>query len=90
MNFQLIHIHKIGNNFATAVRRLESKKIEYVALAIEEGGHYFYWARGVSIQITQQEYWYIKTNPKLYYFSTALKLHERIERAIKAGAIYAW
>ena len=89
MNFQLIHIQRIGNTLASLRSDFKLKNPEYIAIAIEEGGKYYYWAKGVSISITHQEYWHIKTNPKLYYFSTALKLHRRIERLIQGGGAYA-
>ena len=37
-------------------------------------------AKGICIPISAREQGYIRTNPKLYYFSTALKLHHRIQR----------
>lgn len=89
MNFQLIHIQRIGNSLASLKEGFTLKKSEYIAIAIEEGGQYYYWAKGISIPISQEEYWRVKTNPKLYYFSTALKLHRRIERVIQTGGSYA-
>ena len=47
------------------------------------GGKYFYWAKGVSLEIKDWEYANIKLNPKLYYFSTALKLHHRINKVLE-------
>lgn len=54
----------------------------YTGIAIEDGGKYYYWAKGISLEIADWEYVNIKLNPKLYYFSTALKLHQRIHRAL--------
>ena len=56
----------------------------YWAEAIEDGGRFYYRAKGVTIEIGQSEFCKVIENPSLYYFSTALKLHFRIERA-RAG-----
>ena len=81
MNIQLIQIEQLQKNgFPGVLRPQKSSEYEYVGIAIEVQGSHYYWAKGVSIRITEQEYRHIKANPKLYYFSTALKLHIRIER----------
>jgi hypothetical protein len=85
MNFQLIHIEQLNQKqFPAIFKPQKSAEYEYIGIAIEDQGNYYYWARGVSLKINEQEYQYIKANPKLYYFSTALKLHHRIDRALKA------
>jgi hypothetical protein len=56
----------------------------YTGIAIEEGGKHFFWAKGVSLEISDRDYVNIKLNPKLYYFSTALKLHHRIDVALQS------
>lgn len=89
MNVQLIYIHRIGDTIASRRSDFQIKKPEYTAIAIEEEGQYYYWAKGVSICISYEDYCHIRTNPKLYYFSTALKLHHRIERARQARGPYA-
>ena len=53
----------------------------YWAEAIQDGGKYYYRAKGVTIAIGESEFREIIENQSLYYFSTALKLHFRIERA---------
>jgi hypothetical protein len=83
MNIQLIQIEQLQKNgFPRVLRPQKSSEYEYVGIAIEDQGSYYYWARGVSLRITEQEYRHIKANPKLYYFSTALKLHLRIDHAL--------
>lgn len=82
MNFQLIHVHPIN---PIGAEDLAFKDSNYTAIAIEEEGNYFYWAKGVSIRIKEWEYQGVKANPKLYYFSTALKLHFRIKKLKDAG-----
>ncbi len=56
----------------------------YWAEVIENGGRFYYRAKGVTIAIEKYEFRRVVENPSLYYFSTALKLHFRIERA-RAG-----
>lgn len=53
----------------------------YFSEAIELDGQYFYKVDGVVISITKYEYECVISNPYLYYFSTALKLHNEIRRA---------
>lgn len=80
MNIQLIHIEQLNQKWFPAIfKPQKSVEYEYIGLAIEHEGFFYYWAKGVSLKITQWEYQNIKANPKLYYFSTTLKLHLRIE-----------
>ncbi len=53
----------------------------YWSEAIEDRGRFFYRAKGVTIAIGEPEFRNVIENPSLYYFSSALKLHFRIERA---------
>lgn len=86
MNIQLIHIQQLDTSISRAVQRPKtSKEFEYTSLAIEEDGKFYYWAKGVGFEINEHEYIYIKTNPKIYYFSTALKFHLRIQHAIQSN-----
>lgn len=87
MNFQLISVELHSDEikkFDPAEQGLSEYR--YTGIAIEDGGKYYYWAKGVSLEIKDWEYANIKLNPKLYYFSTALKLHHRIDRALDATA----
>lgn len=85
MNIQIIQIcpHSFNKNTQSS-KNYSNPSHLYTAIAIEEGGRFYYWAKGASIEIDRQEYEYIKTNPKLYYFSTALKLHCKIEKLINS------
>ena len=86
MNFQLINVELHSSElskFDPAEQGLS--EYQYTGIAIEEGGKYYYWAKGGSIEITEWEYFNIKLNPRLYYFSTALRLHHRIHKALEAG-----
>ena len=59
------------------------KATNYWAEAIEYDGKFFYRAASTTIEITDYQFQAVVINPKLYYFSTALKLHLEIKR-IKA------
>lgn len=86
MNVQLIHIEQLNSKHYPAIfKPQKSKDYEYIGIAIEDNGNYYYWAKGVSLKITRNEYELVKANPKLYYFSTALKLHFRVERHLQEG-----
>jgi hypothetical protein len=62
----------------------------YRAEAIEHQGKYYYRALGVTVEATPYEYAKVIRNPKLYYFSAALKLHQRIARAQELGLGLDW
>ena len=84
MNIQLIHIEQLTSFVSKSVERPpKSKEFDYIGIAIQEGDNYFYWAKGVSLKIAEWEYHHIKANPKIYYFSTALKLHLRIKEELQ-------
>ncbi len=84
MNLEIFHIQPLDRIWASSVARPENTSENiYTSIAIEDLGRYFYWAKGVSIEISHEEYKALKMNPKLYYFSTALKLHLRIIRALE-------
>lgn len=81
MNIQLIQVEHLDASVSALIERPpETAEYDYTAIAIEDKGRYYYWAKGVSLELSWQEYEAIKTNPKLYYFSTALRLHLRIRR----------
>lgn len=81
MNIQLILVELLNHHQTSIVNSPEEHdEYGYTGIAIEDKGRFYYWAKGVSLEITQAEYAFIKANPKLYYFSTALKLHIRIEK----------
>ena len=54
---------------------------DYAAEIIRNGDEFFYRARGTTLPITEFEADRSSANPFLYYFSTALKVHYRIEKA---------
>ena len=60
---------------------------DYPAEVIKDGDSFYYRARGVTVPITAQEALQVISNPFLYYFSTALKLHKRIDNLNGRNAI---
>ena len=62
----------------------------YFAEAIEHEGKYFYRVDDVTVQVEQYEYERVISNPRLYYFSSALKLHYRIRKAKELGIGCQW
>jgi len=88
LNIQLIQIEQLNSKqHSNIFKPQKSTEYEYFGIAIEDAGSYYYWAQGVSLKISEREYELIKANPKLYYFSTALKLHLRIQKIKKAGLL---
>lgn len=83
MNIQLISVALLKHHDSSLPTPNSSDEYSYTGIAIEEKGSFYYWAKGVNLQITKDEYLYVKANPKLYYFSTALKLHLRIEKELR-------
>lgn len=80
MNIQLIYPEHLQDWVGDGTKRPEkSDEFNYIGISIEERRGHYYYAKGVVIPITAREQAYIRTNPKLYYFSTALKLHLRIQ-----------
>lgn len=56
----------------------------YWAEAIEYGDKFYYRVNGNTVEVADYEFRKVIGNPRLYYFSTALKLHIRIKRATDA------
>jgi len=62
----------------------------YAAQAIEYESQYFYRINGVTVQALKHEYEQAIANPRLYYFSSALKLHFRVKKARELGLGLRW
>ena len=62
----------------------------YLAHAIEHEGQYFYRVNGVTVRALKHEYEQAISNPRLYYFSSALKLHFRVKKARELGLGLRW
>ncbi|MCE7506978.1 hypothetical protein LZG75_12135 [Polynucleobacter sp. IMCC30063] len=84
MNLQLLEIYPLKSNLSpTTPRPPSTSEFIYTAIAIEDRGEHYYWAKGASVRITKTEFDQIRANPKLFYFSTAFNLHGRINRALR-------
>ena len=80
MNLQIIQICPFASNLASAVARPpNTAEYNYQAIAIEADGKHYYWAKGISLEITPEDYEFVSTNPKLFMNSTTHKLHRLIE-----------
>ena len=55
-------------------------EMNYWAEAIRIGGSYFYRVGDIVVPVLEYEYQNVIRNPNMYYFSSALKLHYRIQR----------
>jgi len=62
---------------------LADGRFMYDAEAIEGRGRYYYGIGGTAIEVSRNEYDRVIANPRLYYFSTALKLHKLIEKGLR-------
>ena len=81
MNIQLIYPKPLRDRGINGVQDTEQNdRYNYIGISIEDQGQCYYWAKGISIPITARKQALIRKNPKLFYFSTILKLHHRIRR----------
>jgi hypothetical protein len=62
----------------------------YLAEAIEYHGRYFYRINRVTVEAEKYEYEQAINSPRLYYFSSALKLHHRAKQARELGLGLNW
>ena len=101
MNITTLRVTPLANQSGSFTGRLFYWKLRikqlfngdpkrYRAEAIEHQGKYYYRAWGVTVEATPHEYAKVIRNPKLYYFSAALKLHQRIARAKVLGLGLDW
>jgi len=70
------------------VTYLNDSKVHHAAQLIKNVGRYYYREGGKTMEIEAWEYDRVFANPRLYYFSTALKLHKALhwpkcERIVK-------
>ncbi len=80
MNIQLIQIAPLPSYLAPSIERPpNTDEYNYQAIVIEEHGAHYYWAKGVSLQISKKVYELVRANPKLFNESTSHKLHEQLE-----------
>lgn len=79
MNLRIIQITPLASHLAPSVNRPpNTDEYNYQAIAIEDNGRHYYWANGISLEITPEEHELVLTNPKLFLNSTTHKLHEQL------------
>ena len=79
MNLRIIQITPLVKHFAPSVKRPpNTDEYNYQAIAIEDNGKHYYWAKGISLEITPEEHELVLTNPKLFVNSTTHRLHEQL------------
>jgi hypothetical protein len=61
---------------------LLDERFKYEAEAIEDSDGRYYRVGDTAIEITKNEYERVIANPRLYYFSIALRLHNVIEKSL--------
>jgi pullulanase/glycogen debranching enzyme len=79
LRFQKRLDHPLGSDEAPTTPLDDAH--HYWAEAIEDGDKFYYRVNDTTVEITRYEFSKVVINPWLHYFSTALKLHKRIERA---------
>jgi hypothetical protein len=84
MNIQLIKIEPLSPSLAKGTPRPPATPENcYWALAIEDGGKFYFWGRGISLPISEEDYVMVKANPKLFVGSTSYYLNLRISFLIQ-------
>jgi hypothetical protein len=79
MNIELIKIEPLNPSLAIGTPRPPATPDNcYWALAIEDSGKFYYWGRGVSLPISEEDYELVRANPKLFLGSTSHRLNQRI------------
>lgn len=80
MNIQIIQINPLPCYRAPSVERPpNTNEYNYQAIVIEEYGAHYFWAKGISLEISKEVYELVRTNSKLFNESTTHKLHKQIE-----------
>jgi hypothetical protein len=64
--------------------RLGRDSFQYNSEVLRKNGKFYYRANGAIIKITPIEARCVIRNPRLYYFSIALKLHLLINKKLKS------
>ncbi len=83
MNLSIVDITPLPSYLSqTTERPPNTKEFNYKSLLIEDDGKYYYWSRGVSISISQEEYQQVKSNPKLFNNSFTFILHQKVSTVL--------
>lgn len=84
MNIQLIKIEPLDPSLARSTPRPPATLENcYWALAIEDGGKFYFWGRGISLPISEEDYVMVKANLKLFFGSTSDSLNQQISFLIQ-------
>jgi hypothetical protein len=87
MNFSVIDITPLPLYLSPTTKRPpNTKEFNYKSILIEDDGKYHYWSKGVSLNISRQEYEQVRSNPKLYYSSITHQLNERINLILRKNS----
>ncbi len=87
MNIQLIKIEPLSPSLARSIPRPPATPENcYWALAIEDDGKFYFWGRGISLPISEEDYVMVKANPKLFVGSTSERLNQEIQCLIQNPA----
>lgn len=78
---QICDIVKLNGQFEGAYHFPPDDEHNYWADVIEDGVKFYYRVGDTTVEIDKVERDKVVANPSLYYFSTALKLHNRIRMA---------
>jgi hypothetical protein len=70
MNIQIVNVFPVRSPYTE-----ESEEYTYPILLLNDNDAYYYWARGVSIPISEYDYHHLILYPKIFEFSKALKYH---------------
>ena len=83
MNIEILDIKPLPNELSPITERPpNTKEFNYKSLLIEDDGKYYYWSRGVSIDISKMEYQLVKSNPKLFNNSFTFNLHQKVNQVM--------
>lgn len=78
--------HRLGRDEASSTPPDDDN--HYWAEVIQDGDKFYCLVSDTILEISEYEFGKVILNPYLYYFSTALRLHNRIKRAKQA--IESW
>ena len=75
----------VSRSFGPSPRPGPDRENHYEAAVIQVGDRFWYRAKGATIEVTANEAHQVRGCPLLFYFSTALKLHVRINWKLAHG-----
>ena len=79
MNLYILDITPLPLDLSpTTPRPPNTKEFNYKSILIDDDGTYYYWSRGVSLEIQKDEYESVKRNPKLFINSMSYDLDQRV------------